>query len=414
MLNHYIVTWFNLGRNPDKALNAEWLRYRFTLFERFTLPSIQIQTSKAFQWFVLFDDRTPAEFRQRITRHEAMGLYVPVFQGPKFSVQNLRERFAGDWIITTRLDSDDAIERTFVERLQDAATTDRQALNFSHGWKWTRPGWAHRHRHLGNPFISLVEPNENPVTVFAQKHSAMGKVAPVRQIGGRPGWCIVCHGENMLNRIHVKKIGPPRFKPESRMGGFHFEGAIPGLKERSPTAPDRQVDRDGISAILRDPRPSIAVETGTLHGKTTRKLSSLFERVVTIELSPELYAAAAASMNGNITCVHGDSAIEVPKLAAQIREPVLWYLDAHWFATDAPVANSPIPIWDELNAILARPYADTIIVDDVHAFGGSGWEDVTVESIRGYCSERMESSEVRGDQLVVRMKAGSLDSNLVQ
>ena len=51
-----------------------------------------------------------------------------------------------------------------------------------------------------------------------------------------------------------------------------------------------------------------------------------------------------------------------------------------------------MPLWQEIKAILQRPYTDIIVVDDVHCFGGPhGWEDVTIETL----TERVKPAKVR-------------------
>jgi hypothetical protein len=165
--------------------------------------------------------------------------------------------------------------------------------------------------------------------------------------------------------------------------------------------------------------PRVAVESGTFEGERTVLLAGFFHEVHTIELSEHLYDAAAARLIGlrHVTCHFGDSARIVPELAAALQEPVLWYLDAHWFSLNrgksragyardaaAQIAPGPLPLWDELAAIAARPYADVIAVDDARDFGRSEptpeWRDISLGRIAAYfphCAEAV----ILGDQAVV-------------
>lgn len=155
------------------------------------------------------------------------------------------------------------------------------------------------------------------------------------------------------------------------------------------------------------PPPAVFVETGTFHGKTTRWAAEQFREVHTVELHPEWYAMATRElMPLGVRCYLGDSAEVVPRLAQEIAEPALWYLDAHWFTRVAGVAGQdvPLPLWAELEAIAARQFRDIIAVDDVASFGKSQptpeWESVSLERIAGYFPAHREAV-ILGDQAVV-------------
>ena len=166
--------------------------------------------------------------------------------------------------------------------------------------------------------------------------------------------------------------------------------------------------------------PEVAVETGTFRGERTELFARYFHTVHTVELSPVLHGAASARLaplGTRVQCHFGDSAVVVPRLAAEIQEPVLWYLDAHWFSlnrgksragyardAEAQIARGPLPLWAELEAIGARTYADVVLVDDARDFGRSEptpeWEEVTLARIASYFPGCVEAL-VMGDQAVV-------------
>lgn len=123
----------------------------------------------------------------------------------------------------------------------------------------------------------------------------------------------------------------------------------------------------------------IALETGTLHGETTRELAEHFEEVHTIELGAELYQAAVkdfADQHGYacVYCHEGDSAEYLPRLIElpAFQTPVFFYLDAHWFHHEAVPITRPAPLYAEVEAIGKRPFADVVVVDDCQHLG-VGW-----------------------------------------
>lgn len=144
-----------------------------------------------------------------------------------------------------------------------------------------------------------------------------------------------------------------------------------------------------IKHILGDRAINIAVETGTADAEGTLKLFKHFEKVHSIELSPALHAIALERCKDipNIELYLADSKIVVPKLAEEIKEPVFWYLDAHWTSVNyhGMAAKESFPLWEELTIISKRPYPDIIVIDDIHSFGMirdeegyEDWADVSV------------------------------------
>ena len=59
---HFILTRFNLflyGDNPYKIEDKElWMNHRIKLFEKYCLPSVQVQSCKDFTWIIAFDPET--------------------------------------------------------------------------------------------------------------------------------------------------------------------------------------------------------------------------------------------------------------------------------------------------------------------------------------------------------------------
>ncbi len=166
--------------------------------------------------------------------------------------------------------------------------------------------------------------------------------------------------------------------------------------------------------MIRERHPSAAsirtfVESGTFHGKTTRLAVEQFTTVHTIELHPDWYANAVRDLGPlGVGCWHGDSAVVIPRLAKEIAEPVFWYLDAHWFKLVPGVAGQleGLPLWRELEALAARPYADVVVVDDVASFGRTEptdeWLDVSLEKIAAYFPGQRENVILRDQAVVYR------------
>lgn len=181
---------------------------RWRLFERFCLPSVTGQSSKDFHWLVFFDADTPASWRDRIDATVASPRFRPVF---------LREPFTGDavaaaisaahlndapFLITSRLDNDDALAPHFIARVQSAFRPHRlQFLNFPLGYQLAG-GRVYLRPYLAGSFASLIEQvGAGPVrTVHFTDHHLIGRY-PLRQIWSPPAWLQVVHGRNVANEV---------------------------------------------------------------------------------------------------------------------------------------------------------------------------------------------------------------------
>ena len=163
--------------------------------------------------------------------------------------------------------------------------------------------------------------------------------------------------------------------------------------------------------------PEVLIETGTLDARNVVRLAPWFHRAYSIELSEALWRKArekfGLSTEGGIYFLLGDSAELLPELLKRIRKPVVLYLDAHYCEGDGTV-GSEFPLWAELDAAARHPYADLVIVDDVHNFGkkrpdlavhesGRGWEHVTRKSILEALGDRVIKSYVHRDQFIVHL-----------
>lgn len=133
--------------------------------------------------------------------------------------------------------------------------------------------------------------------------------------------------------------------------------------------------------------PNIFVETGTWKGITTVMAANHFPTVHTIELSVVHHMRALDTFRGlpHVHCHYGDSAAVLPILCDLLpAQPVMFYLDAHWFKVDH-AAKGRFPLWGELEAIAKRGQPDIVVVDDVHSFGTCNpepaWERVSLDSI---------------------------------
>lgn len=115
------------------------------------------------------------------------------------------------------------------------------------------------------------------------------------------------------------------------------------------------------------------IETGTFSGGTIDAVKRRFERIVSIELSPEWHARAVKRFGSlrHVTLVHGDSATRLPEVLQTLREPALFWLDAHYSGPMTARGAIDSPIVRELDAIRAHGISGhVILIDDMRDFQG--------------------------------------------
>lgn len=130
------------------------------------------------------------------------------------------------------------------------------------------------------------------------------------------------------------------------------------------------------SRISKEYNIRYAIETGTFYGSGALQLAAMFEKVYTIESDPVLADFFIKNYGhiSNIEINKGSSDIVLKRLLTGIDEPVLFFLDAHWFSTSPRSQfkdGSQCPITHELDAIsqyLRRKDNSIIMIDDADMF----------------------------------------------
>lgn len=134
----------------------------------------------------------------------------------------------------------------------------------------------------------------------------------------------------------------------------------------------------------------ILVETGTYHGDMVAAMKNCFAEVVSIELSPMLYAKARERFkrDRNVTLLQGDSGQEIGKVVTQLRHPALFWLDGHYSAGETACGDKETPIMEELGHILAaEDIGHVVIIDDARCFGSEP-SYPTVAELKNFVLER--------------------------
>lgn len=216
-IHHAILTRFNVRRGADidpRVLSLEWLDERMQLFEKVTVASVMAQSQLPDAWLVFFDENTPQSARDLFQRIAANLPQLRAEYCREFTAQVCAERISRrlpegvDWLITTRLDNDDALNPRFIEGVRSLVHPGvREFINPTHGLIAAQ-GMLFRKRDYSSPFISLSEPLNGFSTVLIDQHQRLSRHGHVRQCSLTDAWIQVVHGSNLANQVRGVRVSP--------------------------------------------------------------------------------------------------------------------------------------------------------------------------------------------------------------
>ncbi|KAF2516856.1 hypothetical protein E0W68_11615 [Flavobacterium salilacus subsp. salilacus] len=218
MFSHYLITRFNLKnpkwdvtKNNESLLTDEWLEHRLWLFENFCLPSVVAQTNKNFTWLIYFDVTTPNAYRQKIEALIAGNSNIKLFyiEGMPAFYPEIKKLITAEtkgvpYLITSRIDNDDCIRNSFINEVQNKfKKQDYMAIDVIKGYSLQiKPViMLGKKEHIFNPFISLIEKNDNPKTVWLNDHNHWKKETRIMQITDKRLWMSIIHEKNKVNEF---------------------------------------------------------------------------------------------------------------------------------------------------------------------------------------------------------------------
>lgn len=217
-INHRYRKLYGKTNTDHKMwLDEEYLAKRFDLFERFTYPSFIAQTDHDYRWLVLFHKDTPEKYMKRIRTYEkGLDSFEPLFLSDEdckniteYIEELLVEKQIKDGIITTRVDNDDAVHSTFIERIkvEFSDCTVTSGLCFLNGLQYNvRSRICMHYTYINNHFNAVyAPPNDRFLSALSFDHTKIdefidkqNKIVVKTKI---PMWVEIVHDTNCINVI---------------------------------------------------------------------------------------------------------------------------------------------------------------------------------------------------------------------
>lgn len=238
MMQHYLLSRFNVnvyqgvsadgqsfktffGRDMNIAPDA-WIEHRLDLFRRFFIPSLLRQTNMDFTYLLFIDCETPSAYQVELRNilslighiHSEI-ITVDNSVGGGFATHALackciksRLTPTTKWVITSRVDNDDMLDRQFIELVQQQARAEnrRVVINPNSGYVLELPDKVSIRKYAGgSPFVSFMEPaHERLETILKVQHTDINKLGPVVTASYAYQWVHIKHEWNAA----VKKSSP--------------------------------------------------------------------------------------------------------------------------------------------------------------------------------------------------------------
>lgn len=259
--DHFIITHFHTTHPARNYLGSEaWLRHRIPIFEKYCLPSVLNQTRRDFTWVLLCSSDSPpwlVHYLQTLPLENKQVVPLDVPATSEAIAPVIADMAAEDLVITTRLDSDDAIANTFVDRTRAVRSQSLPyVVNPLLGLRLTASGLL-RASDPGSPFATMFEGRRNVQTVFCESHHDLHLKFDVIQLRDSVTWMQVIHDRNVANVAAGLPTSARRFK-----------GAFPGLEDVPLWSP---------LSYVRDTRPDRVL---------SRRLRSRFQWLVPTRFTP--------------------------------------------------------------------------------------------------------------------------------
>jgi len=171
-----------------------------------------------------------------------------------------------------------------------------------------------------------------------------------------------------------------------------------------PLPPPHVVKQLAILRYQQSRKLATFIETGTFTGEMIEAMRPHFQRLISIEMSPAIHDSARRRFDGDarVEILLGDSAVVLPRVLEQIREPALFWLDGHFMGGSTARTSEDTPVRHELSALLMhRVRRHLVLIDDARLFDGTAGYP-TISELREWIHRERPGSEMQVEDDIIR------------
>lgn len=189
----------------------EWIDYRMSIFNKFTLQSLKKQTNQDFLVLVRYAEKTKDLVQYALSKYPSLPKNIQFIENQKYE-DIIRENLRGyQYLYLVRLDCDDVYHKTFINQLHEyKPKKDTRVLINQKGYVYD-----YINNRIGNwyyvspPFYTLIYKVGNylageriPIlrghcTVIKNPHEIINKT----------NYCVIVHEKNLVNKFDNHRRG---------------------------------------------------------------------------------------------------------------------------------------------------------------------------------------------------------------
>jgi hypothetical protein len=175
-------------------------------------------------------------------------------------------------------------------------------------------------------------------------------------------------------------------------------------KNGYPDPPPHKVKQNAIKDYQNQFKYKTLIETGTYRGDMIEAQKSIFNKIISIELSFDFFEKAKKRFKNdkNVFISQGDSGKVLSKILLDIDEPVIFWLDGHYSGGITARGDKDCPIYEELESIFkSKKLNHIILIDDARCFVGNG-DYPTIEKLTEYIMGYNQNYKVEVKNDIIR------------
>jgi hypothetical protein len=137
---------------------------------------------------------------------------------------------------------------------------------------------------------------------------------------------------------------------------------------------DSKIKQNVIERFQKECGYNVLIETGTFLGDMVEAQRNNFKKIFSIELQHDLAEKAKKRFRDldHIKILEGNSGKLLKTILIEVKEPAIFWLDAHYSGGLTARGESECPIYQEIDAIFATKENHLLLIDDARLFNGEG------------------------------------------